>query len=455
MTRRTLLIGAGAGALGVLLASCTPEPEPSPRPTRSPSPTPTGSVPVPAASARSTWATDPFARGAASFTPVGVQPSAREALAAPIGGRLYFAGEATDATAPGTLRGAIGSGRRVADELVRAATAGERIAVIGAGLAGATAASRLAGVGADVTVFEARDRVGGRVHSVTRDDWPMPLQLGGWLLGPDDADLRERLERLDVAIADLATPVWRSADGDVEPVGDAPLRAAIETAQALPADISLTEALTSSGVDPEEPALAAALAFLATSSGADADDTSGWFPPALPVDAYGAPLGDLRPLLQQLLDGIQVSLASPVSRIAYDDTGVSLRLGTGESQSFDRAVITVPVGVLQQDGLEFSPALPLSHRGAITTLGMGQIETIWLRFDEPFWDTDAVIWHVVGGAAPVRTWLNLAAVDPALVNVLVGIVGGTAAAEFAALGETDAVEAALASLQHFATAPSG
>ena len=42
-----------------------------------------------------------------------------------------------------------------------------RIVVVGAGMAGLTAALRLTQAHHDVTVFEARDRVAGRVYSVT------------------------------------------------------------------------------------------------------------------------------------------------------------------------------------------------------------------------------------------------------------------------------------------------
>ncbi|WP_313362767.1 FAD-dependent oxidoreductase, partial [Microbacterium sp.] len=112
ITRRTLLLGAGAGAVSVLLASCTPEPEPTPTPTRTREPEPPPGVPAPSGSIRSTWTTDPFARGAASFTPVGVLVATRTALAQPVDDRLFFAGEATDDEAPGTVRGALRSGRR-------------------------------------------------------------------------------------------------------------------------------------------------------------------------------------------------------------------------------------------------------------------------------------------------------------------------------------------------------
>ncbi|WP_460796042.1 flavin monoamine oxidase family protein [Microbacterium sp. GXF0217] len=453
MTRRTLLIGAGVGAMSVLLASCTPEPTPTPTPTRTPTdPPPTFAGPAPTHSMRSTWSTDPFSRGGVSFTPVGAQPSLRQALADPIEQRLFFAGEATDAHAPGTMRGAIRSGERAAIELRTRAAAGERIAVVGAGLAGAVAAGRLAADGAAVTVFEARDRLGGRIDSRVDDAWPLPVQLGGWMLSGDDTDLRERFATIDTRLLDLVDTDWRSSDGPVDPFDAAVVSRALEAAQAQPADIAVANALTAAGVDTEDPALAALLATVTAASGADADVQSSWFPPALPPESYAAPSADLTAFVESLLEGLEVSLSSPVTRVAYDDTGVSLRLGTGESLSFDRVVLTVPLGVLQHGGIEFSPALPFTHRGAIAELGVGAIETIWLRFDEAFWDTEAALWHVVDGDALIRTWFNLApgTGEP----VLVGLVGGEAAEEFAELGDQDAVVAALASLAPFIPAES-
>ncbi|MDQ0643078.1 flavin monoamine oxidase family protein [Microbacterium murale] len=456
MTRRELLIGAGAGALGVLLVSCTPEPKPTRTPTRTPSPLPTTNVPAPADSVRSSWATDQYSRGAVSYTRIGVQSDTRATLAEPVEGRVYFAGEATDVDNPSTMRGAIHSGESAAMRLRATAEAGERIAVIGAGLAGATVAADLADLDVEVTVFEARDRVGGRVHSHLDDDWPIPVQLGGWLVSPDDdSDLAESV--------DLASALWRSAGADIEPVANAPLDAAITLAQTFPADVSLTEALIATGADPEEPGLASLLAYLATTSGADAEKLSAWFPPALPRAASKGIVGDLGAYVRTQLSDAQLTLSSPVTRIAYDDAGVSLRLGTGESTSFDRVVVTVPLGVLQRDGIEFAPPLPFTHRGALNALGMGHVETIWLRYDEPFWDTEATIWHAVGDgpaggggltledAVMVRTWINLLPVTGE--NLLVGIVGGDDAEKFAELEEEGALLSALTSLELFL--PSG
>ncbi len=60
------------------------------------------------------WRTDPFFRGAYSYTPVGALP-ARAALATPVDGTLFFAGEATETNGhSGTVHGAIASGFRAA-----------------------------------------------------------------------------------------------------------------------------------------------------------------------------------------------------------------------------------------------------------------------------------------------------------------------------------------------------
>jgi monoamine oxidase len=56
-----------------------------------------------------------------------------------------------------------------------------RVVVVGAGLAGLTAALRLTQAGHDVTVLEARDRVGGRVHSVTLGNGEVGELGGEWI----------------------------------------------------------------------------------------------------------------------------------------------------------------------------------------------------------------------------------------------------------------------------------
>jgi monoamine oxidase len=71
--------------------------------------------------AESRWAHDPFARGSYSHALPG-QAGARAVLAAPVDGRLFFAGEATSPNFFSTAHGARDSGERAAREVMRALT---------------------------------------------------------------------------------------------------------------------------------------------------------------------------------------------------------------------------------------------------------------------------------------------------------------------------------------------
>ena len=66
------------------------------------------------------WQQDPFSRGAYSYGKVGAD-GAQEVLSDPVHDTLYFAGEATDTTGHnGTVHGAIASGHRAAEQILRA-----------------------------------------------------------------------------------------------------------------------------------------------------------------------------------------------------------------------------------------------------------------------------------------------------------------------------------------------
>ena len=63
------------------------------------------------------YASDPFARGAYSYTRVGGHRAA-EQLSRPLDDRLFFAGEATDAEYEGSVAGALASGVRAAHQVI-------------------------------------------------------------------------------------------------------------------------------------------------------------------------------------------------------------------------------------------------------------------------------------------------------------------------------------------------
>lgn len=449
------------------LTACTPDaPRPMPTPTGSPTPTPLSPVPRPAAYLRSSWSSDPFSLGSFSSTPVGAGPGDRATLRETVGDRVVFAGEAVASEHPGTLQGALESGTSAAERVRAIADDGERIAVIGAGLAGATAARALADAGFDVIVLEGRDRVGGRILTREESGWPFPVELGSpTVSGPDldDALLASGVDTLSLA----SDSEVRTGSGDIDPpstVGPDAVATAVAWARAQAADVSLASALSASGAEavPTEPdadgvSPADRLAHyldtaVATRAGASAFELSASYgvaeaPADDGPDAPRLVVGGLDTVVEAALDDLDVVLSSTVIRIGYDDDGVSLRLGRGESLNVDRVVVTVPLGVLKTGAIEFAPALPQPTLDAIDALGVGELEQLWLRFDEPFWSTEATVLSVIDDTAVVAEWINL--LPSTGQAILVGLTAADDVPVGAALGDDEFVEAALATLVPF------
>jgi monoamine oxidase len=469
-SRRSFLLGAASGFTMLMLTACTDQDPPRP------TPTPTGDLPVPApvAAVRTSWGTDPFARGSSSFLAVGSSPAQREVLAEPLLNRVFFAGEATSTEFPNSVRGAIESGSRAADRIEALAEPGDRVLVIGAGIAGATAARQLADAGHQVHVIEARDRTGGRIRTAHPDDWPLPLQLGAARVPDrDDSPVLERLTLQGIRTALLEESAGAlTIDGEAADLA-AGVRAvtdAVQAAAEAPSDISLGGALVESGAARSDdwPVIDAYVASrIETALGGAAADLSSWYALGELPEAESSRfvLGDFQSLVDDALEGIDVSLDTPVTDISYDDEAVSLRLATGESVSADRVIVTAPLGVLKGAGIGFEPPLPFDRRAAIAEVGVGVQDSVWLLFEQPFWlggggadsEGDAgseggaggsVLWTVVGDDVPIRTWINL---EPLTGHpVLVGLVAGEAAEALAELDDDAVVEAARRSLVPFA-----
>src|SRR6185503_2756709 len=74
-------------------------------------------APKPRRVERTRWGSDPFSRGSYAYIAVGSTPADIETLAAPVGGRLLFAGEATVRTHWACMHSAYVSGLREAARL--------------------------------------------------------------------------------------------------------------------------------------------------------------------------------------------------------------------------------------------------------------------------------------------------------------------------------------------------
>lgn len=351
---------------------------------------------TPVASIITRWAHDPFAFGSYSYLKPGASPADRAALGAPVDGRLFFAGEACSLDYPATVHGALLSGRATASEVADASDPGETVLVIGAGAAGLGAARNLADAGIGVTVIEGRDRIGGRVHTDT--SLGVPIDLGaGWIHGADGNPLTELAEQFGVerfvTEADNSS-IYDAAGNEVDDDQLDEILAGLE-------DLDFADGETVGEVVREAigdlDADAAALATYAITSvvehetAADIDDLS---PRSLEEgeefggDEVVMPTGYLD-VIAPLADGIDVQLGRVVSWIGYSDQGVEVEFVDESVVRADRVIITVPLGVLQANVIEFEPSLPDNKLAAIDRLGMGVLDRVVLQFDKVFWDAEA------------------------------------------------------------------
>ena len=158
-------------------------------------------------------------------------------------------------------------------------------------------------------------------------------------------------------------------------------------------------------------------------------------------------IGGYRSVVEDMLDGIDVLTGNVVAQVSSTPDGVSIRIATGESLQVDRVIVTVSLGVLKSGDIRFEPALPSVRRAIIGDLGMGRADRVWLRYDEPFWTTDAVRWQAVGSDSAITEWVNLEPITGA--PVLVGLVGAQHAVALAAMSDDDVRELARLALGPF------
>lgn len=297
--------------------------------------------------------------------------------------------------------------------------------MIGAGIAGLSAARELAASGVNVVVVEARDRIGGRIH--TSKLWPdLPMDLGAsWIHGtkgnPITALAKEAgaqtvatsydstLLHIDPALA--ASGVTSRGTRTAERLFDR----AMAWAEEQNSDVSVQTALNAASAS-LDPARRAQLDFHVNATyeqeySGSADQLSAWsleegeeFDGAdvLFPQGYGQ-------LTDHLAHGLDLRLNRAVSTVTTHAKGVTLDFANGEQIEADAALVTVPLGVLKSGDITFNPPLSQRKQQAIQSLGMGLLNKHWLRFDRVFWPPD-YDWHEFLSADKGRwsEWVSLA-----------------------------------------------
>jgi polyamine oxidase len=284
----------------------------------------------------------------------------------------------------------------------------ERVVVVGAGIAGLTVANALANAGVACVVVEARDRVGGRLHTI--DLAGHPVDMGGsWIHHPIGNPLRAYADQVGVSCRD-GDPLPEMAAFDLgaeRRLSPAEVGAELRTLyEAFPAAVDRLQrelgpdASAAEGIDAfvDGAALSPAAArrarqgLRALIEGESADlperQSLRWMWNELEYEGgfFGdLPSGGYRSLMQALAAGLDVRLNFNVAEIAVEPDGVHVRSTAGPAENGSHVVVTVPLGVLKDRRPQFSPPLPPDRLAAIDRLGFGRFEKVVLTFDHAFW----------------------------------------------------------------------
>lgn len=333
-----------------------------------------------------------------------------------------------------------------------------RVVVLGAGMAGLAAAHQLLLDGVEPVVLEARDRLGGRVWTDRRLAG-FPVELGAEFIHGDRAALWSWVERLG-----LRTHRWRKADESWVRMADG-RRLTMREARATDTGFEVTRTwdlprlpvrdgedfehyLRRVGFDETQ------LTYVRRGFGNAAGDALRSLDAAAVLDSMAAGeldgegqfrvLEGFGAILEALGLGLEILTRREVRTVRWGAHGVRVETADGGHLDADRAIVTLPLGVLQRGAVRFDPPLPERKRRALAGLRMGPVVRLVYRFEERI-APDGVEAIYAAGTPPM--WWTPSAGREGAACVWTALVSGDGARELASLDEGAALAQGLEALR--------
>ncbi|MCE7928083.1 MAG: FAD-dependent oxidoreductase [Dehalococcoidia bacterium] len=312
------------------------------------------------------------------------------------------------------------------------------VVVVGAGFAGLTAARRIAEKGATVAVLEARERVGGRTHTV--DVAGVPLDLGGMWVGPGQSALHALATELGVRTATQVMVGDNVVVLDGQPYRGGrvvevlagmfgQLQAATAEFEALVHQVSPDEPWASPGAEElDSMTLSSWLDARMTDSQARlffemtvnsvfatgsanmsvlgaaiyAASSGGWS--RLTGTSGGAQqdrfVGGVEQMARMLAErlGNAVRLGFPVTRVSCQPGEVR---ASGERGAVAGRRAIVAVSPMLSGRIAFDPPLPARRDQLVQRLPAGSVIKFHVVYDSPWWRSEGLSGQVIAPGAPV------------------------------------------------------
>jgi len=278
------------------------------------------------------------------------------------------------------------------------------VAVVGAGAAGLAAAHRLRERGVSTLVLEARDRLGGRAHTVITDTG-YPVDLGcGWLHSADRNPWVPIARALGFEI-DQSLPGW----------GSRLIRMGYSESQQddwFRAREAFYERLEAAAAEPDRAAMTLLEPGNRWNNMLDAIST---FANGIELDrlsAHDYNRYDSTDVNWRVREGYgalvarfgadeTVRLGTPVRRVDGRARVVALETDSGTVRA-KTIILTVPPSVIAAGGIAFAPALPTRKLAAAHGLPLGVDNKLFFALSGD-WPKVGPNWHVLGSTERTRT----------------------------------------------------
>ncbi len=287
------------------------------------------------------------------------------------------------------------------------------VIVIGAGAAGLAAASDLRRAGLSVTIFEARDRIGGRMFTLRDPVSQAPIELGAEFIQGLPLEIWEPLQARNIMVAEVTGEPWCFHEGRLSTCGlFSQVDDILKQMDASSPDESflsfLKRCCKESKDNPEHRrAEQRALAYVTGFNAADPDRVGvHWLVQGMRAEqkmegdrAFRCANGyeDLLQIFREDLSQADVDIQTEtvVDSVEWTQGRAEItahRASERQNLSTGCVLVTLPLGILQtaveaKGAVRFTPELPREKLEALKKLEMGKVMRMTLRFRQRFWDT--------------------------------------------------------------------
>jgi len=275
---------------------------------------------------------------------------------------------------------------------------GKTVIVIGAGISGLAAAKKLKDKGFNVIVLEAQEKIGGRI----RTDRSLGIAFdegASWIHGPKGNPITNLASQADANTYLTDDDSLKVFDNNGTAYSDAFLDAqytefenALNAVRSIGTQTqSFLEVFNSLYPTQENNRLWKYMlsAYLEFDIGGDISTLSSkYFDDDEAFSGKDVIVTNGYDKIANLLgQGLDIRLNCRVTEVNYTSIK-SLVNVNGDSIEADYIIVSVPLGVLKNNSVSFTPTLPIDKQGAIENTKMGNVNKFLFSWNTPFWETD-------------------------------------------------------------------